>query len=180
MIGSVSWADIFILIILAIVTARGFERGFIKEIAGFVALAAALIVPWYYSGTLDGPIANAVHVELPVAHLIATVASAAIAYAIVLLVAAYLGRIKKVPVLGLGNAIAGSVAGFVKGAIFIWIVLFVALFFPLTPGIRASLHGSRIATFLMSYNGTVDATIEATLPPWTLPLVQPFFKRHRI
>ena len=180
MIGTISWADIFILLIVAIMAARGFERGLIREIAGFVALAAALIVPWYYSGALDEPIAGSLRVELPVAHVIALAGCAAIAYAVVLLVAAYLGRIKKMPVLGLGNAVAGAVAGLVKGVIFVWIVLFVALFFPLSPGIRASLHGSHIATYLMSYNRPIDASIEATIPPWTLPLLQPYFKRHHV
>ena len=180
MIGSISWSDVFIFIIIAFTTARGFGRGFIREIAGIVALAAALIVPWFYNGVLDGPIAGALRVELPIAHVIATVASGAIAYVIVLLFAALLGRVKKIPVLGLGNAFAGGVVGFVKGATLAWIVLYVALFFPLTPPIRASLHGSRIAAYLTSYNRDIDASVEAAIPGWALAYLQPFFKRHHV
>ncbi|MBV8373973.1 MAG: CvpA family protein [Candidatus Eremiobacteraeota bacterium] len=180
MIGSISWADVFILIIVAFTAARGFERGLIKELAGIVALAAALIVPWFYNGALDGPIASVAHVELPIAHVIATVASGAIAYVIVLLFAALLGRVKKVPVLGFGNAIAGAVVGFFKGATLVWILLYVALFFPLTPPIRASLHASHVATYLMSYNSAIDGSLQATIPGWALSLLQPFFKRHHV
>jgi membrane protein required for colicin V production len=180
MIGAVSWTDVFILIIVAFTAARGFERGLIRELAGIVALAAALIVPWYYNGALDGPIADTAHVHLPVAHVIATLGCAAMAYVIVLLFAAFLGRIRKVPVLGLGNSIAGAVAGFFKGAILVWIVLYIALFFPLTPSIRASFHASYIAGYLTSYNPTIDASIEATIPPWALSFLQPYFKRHHV
>jgi membrane protein required for colicin V production len=180
MIGAVSWTDVFILIIAAFTAARGFERGLIRELAGIVALAAALVVPWYYNGALDGPIADAARVGLPVAHVIATIACAVMAYVIVLLFAALLGRIKKVPVLGLGNAIAGAVAGLFKGVALVWIVLFVALFFPLSPPIRASVHNSRIAAFLMSDNRAIDGSIEATIPSWAISFLQPFFKRHHV
>jgi membrane protein required for colicin V production len=180
MIGSVSWADVFILIVVAFTAARGFERGFIRELAGIVALLAAVTVPWFYNGVLDFPIANAFHVPVPVAHFIATAATGAIAYAVVLLFAALLGRVKKVPLLGLGNSIAGCIVGFCKGAILVWLVLFVALFFPLTPAIRTSLRHSYVAAYLTSYDRTIDGTLEANIPPWALPFFQPFFKRHHV
>jgi uncharacterized membrane protein required for colicin V production len=180
MIGSVSWTDVFILIIVAFTTARGFARGLIRELAGIVALLAALTVPWFYNGVLDFPIATMFKIPVSTAHFIATAASGLFAYVVVLLIAALLGRVKKVPFLGLGNSVAGSLVGFLKGAILIWLVLFVALFFPLTPAIRSSLHHSYAAGYLMSYNPNIDDSLQATIPPWALPFFQPFFKRHHV
>lgn len=175
-----SWVDIAALIMVAFTTTRGYGRGLVRELAGIVALAAAIIVPWFYNGALDAPIARGTGVDPAMAHFIGTMALAAIAYVAVLLFATLLGRVRKVPILGFGNAIGGAIVGFVKGAILVWLIIYVALFFPLTPELRANLHESRTASVLDPFNRTVDSRVQATIPPWALPWFAPYFKRHHV
>lgn len=180
MIGGVAWADIAIFAVLAFTTYRGYSRGLISELAGIVALIAALVVPWYYNGILDGPIHSVTGLAAPLAHVVGMVLSSIAAYAVVLVVANFLGRVKKVPVLGLGNAMGGAAIGLAKGAILVWLILFIALFFPLTAPIRASLHHSRLAPFFVAFDANIDHAVVSTIPPLVLPIVSPFFDRHHI
>lgn len=180
MIGGYAWADIAIFVVLAFTTYRGYSRGFISELAGIVALVAALVVPWYYNGVLDDPIHQGTGVATPIAHLVGMAISGIAAYIIVLIVASALGRVKKIPLLGFGNALGGAAVGFVKGAIVVWLVLFIALFFPLTVPIRSSLHQSKIAPYFVSYDATIDRAVESAIPSFVLPFVMPFFQRHHV
>lgn len=180
MIGGVAWADVAIFVVLAFTTYRGYARGFITELAGIVALVAALVVPWYYNGILDGPIHNVTGLAPSLAHIAGMAISAVAAYVIVLIVARFLSRVRSVPILGLGNSLGGAAIGFAKGAIFVWLVLFIALYFPLTSPIRSSLHQSRFAPFFVAYDANIDHAVMSTIPPLILPWVLPFFKRHRL
>lgn len=180
MIGGFAWADIAIFVVLAFTTYRGYARGFIGELAGIVALVAAFVVPWYYNGVLDDPIHRAAGIATPIAHLIGMAISSIAAYVIVVVVASILGRVKKIPVLGFGNALGGAAVGFVKGAMLVWLVLFIALFFPLSKPIRSSLHHSLIAPYFVSYDATIDRAVESAIPPFVLPFVMPLFARHHV
>jgi hypothetical protein len=102
------------------------------------------------------------------------------AYVGVLIVARLLGRIAKLPLLGLGNALGGAAIGFAKGAILLWLVLFIALFFPLSPDIRDSLHQSRLAPYLAIYDAPIDDAILSTIPWFARPFVMPYFRRHHL
>jgi membrane protein required for colicin V production len=179
MIGGFAWADVAIFVVLAFTTYRGYSRGFISELAGIVALVAALVVPWYYNGVLDDPIHGA-GIAMPIAHLIGMAISSIAAYTVVLIVARLLGRVKKIPILGFGNALGGAAVGLLKGAILVWLVLFIALFFPLTVPIRSSLHHSKIAPYFVSYDATIDRAVESAIPSFVLPYVMPFFQRHHV
>ena len=94
MIGGVSWADVAIFAVLAFAISRGFARGLIRELAGIVALAAALIVPWYYNGSLDATIAHYGRLDLPVSHVIGMGIASVCAYVVVLASASLLSRVK--------------------------------------------------------------------------------------
>lgn len=180
MIGGYAWADIVIFVVLAFTTYRGYSRGFISELAGIVALVAALAVPWYYNGVLDEPIHGATGIATPIAHLVGMAISGIAAYIIVLVVANVLGRVKKIPLLGFGNALGGAAVGFLKGAILVWLVLFIALFFPLTVPIRSSLHQAKIAPYFVTYDATIDRAVESAIPSFVLPFVMPLFRRHHV
>lgn len=180
MIGGFAWADIAISTVLAFTTYRGYARGFISELAGIVALVAALVVPWYYNGVLDDPIHNVTGLAVPVAHVAGVAISGIAAYIAVLLVANFLGRVSKIPILGFGNALGGAAVGFLKGAILVWLVLFIALFFPLTGPIRSSLHHSEIAPYFVANDARIDRAVEAAIPPFVLPYVMPFFQKHHV
>jgi uncharacterized membrane protein required for colicin V production len=180
MIGGIAWPDLVIAAVIALTTFKGFTRGFISELGGALAMLAGLIAPRYYNGSADGLIDHFVKLGLPIAHGIGVLLSGVLAYAIVLAIAALLNRVAKLPILGLGNAIAGAVVGFLKGAVLLWLILFLALFFPLTPPLRDALHGSYLARELTAPNGTIDSAIEFGIPPFVRPWVDPFFARHHV
>jgi len=180
MIEGVSWVDVAIFAVIALATYRGFRRGFIGELAGLVAIAAGLIAPWYYNGVLDRPIAQLTTLSVPIAHVVGMLLSGFAAYAIVLAIALLLRRIAQLPILGIGNALAGAALGFIKGAVLVWLVLFVALFFPLSPPIRASLHRSYLAPYFVAYDAPIDGAIRSAIPGLVLPWLQPLFDRHHL
>lgn len=180
MIGSVAWPDIVIVIIAAIATLKGYARGFVSELGGAVAVAGALITPWFYNGSFDSQIEQTLRLGPGSAHVVGMFAIGLITYVGILIVARVLGRIAKLPLLGLGNAIGGAAIGFAKGAILLWLVLFVALFFPLSPDIRDGLHQSRLAPYFVTYDAQVDDAMLSTIPWFARPFVLPYFKRHHL
>jgi membrane protein required for colicin V production len=180
MIGGVAWVDVAIFAVLALTAYKGYTKGLIGELAGVVAMIAGIVAPWYYNGILDEPIAQATKLALPIAHVAAMAMTGIAAYVITLVVASILKGFAKLPVLGLGNAIAGAAIGLIKGSVAIWIVLFVALFFPLTKPIRASLHQSQLAPYFVEYDGAIDEALLATVPVFVRPWLVPLFKNHHV
>lgn len=173
-----AWPDILIALIVALTTFKGFGRGFVKELAGAVALFLALLTPWFYNGSLDKTIDGITHVGPGSAHVIGMVLTGVATYAILIALSFVLDKIARLPILGIGNAILGAVVGFAKGAIFCWVILYVALFFALTPDIRAALHQSRAVAILTQYDDAIDADLKKTIPWFARPFVNPFFWRH--
>jgi uncharacterized membrane protein required for colicin V production len=180
MIAGFAWPDVVIVAIAGLAAFKGFSRGFVRELGGFVALAAGAIAPWYYNGSLDAQIDAVVKLGQWPSHIVGMILTGLFAYGVVIVAASVLGRIAKLPILGIGNAIAGALVGCIKAAALLWLILFVALFFPLTPAIRASLHQSRILAYAAPFDATVDAAIVNTLPPFARPLLSPLFGRHAV
>lgn len=178
MIGGFAWPDAVIVLVLAVATLKGFSRGFVAELGGFAALAAALIAPWYYNGAADGRIQAYTKLDAGQAHVAGMILTAAFAYLVVLVAMSFLQRIARLPVLGTGNALAGAVAGCAKGAVLTWIVLFVALLFPLTPALRNSLKDSRLVPYFTTFDDPAARAIESVVPSFLRPLVDPIFARH--
>jgi len=166
--------------ILAIATIKGYGRGFVSELGGAVAVAAALITPWFYKGGFDPQIERMFNLGPGSAHVVGMFAVGLLTYVGILIVARVLGRIAKLPLLGLGNALGGAAIGFAKGAILLWLVLFVALFFPLSRDIRDGLHQSRLAPYLVTYDAQIDAAILSTIPWFARPFLLPYFRRHHL
>jgi uncharacterized membrane protein required for colicin V production len=180
MMPGLNWADAAIFIVLAIATFKGFRRGFVRELGGLVAIAAGLIAPWYYNGSADAQIEAATKFSAGAAHVTGMVLTGIFAYVVVIVLAAILNRIAKLPILGTINALAGAAAGLVKGAIFCWVVLFIALFFPLTPPIRTALHQSVFAGFVDGVNAFVDLAIVNVIPSFAKAYVLPIFAGHHV
>jgi len=178
--GGFVWPDIFILIVLAIATYKGYRRGFVSELGGAVAVTAALVTPWFYNGSLDGQIAAITKLGPGSAHVVGMFATGLFTYVVLLIIARLLGAVAKLPVLGFGNALGGAAIGFAKGAILLWLVLFIALYFPLSPDIRADLHQSRLAPYLVSYDRPLDDAILSTIPWFARPFAMPYFRRHHL
>lgn len=175
-----TWPDILIGAIVLIAALKGFKRGFIIELAGAIALLASLVTPWYYNSAFDDRLSRAMHVGAGSAHVIAMVLVGIATYAGVMIVARVLGAIAKLPILGLGNALAGGAVGLLKGLIGMWIVLYIALFFPLSHDIRADLHRSVLVGVVTMPNTYVDRALSETLPPFAHPLTDPIFARHQV
>lgn len=175
-----SWPDILIAAVLLIAALKGFKRGFIMELSGAIAIVLSLIVPWFYNGVFDEPLANLTHAGAGAAHVIALFCVGLGTYLAVMLVAHVLNTVAKLPVIGTGNALAGAAIGLLKGAVLIWLVLFVALFFPLTPDLRRDFHRSPLVRTFASADVALDDRISSTLPPFVRPLFQPVLDRHRV
>jgi membrane protein required for colicin V production len=176
----IAWPDIVIGAILLIALLKGFKRGFIMELAGAIAVILAFVTPWFYGGVFDYPLQQWLHLGPGSAHVVGMFAVGILTYIGVLLLARALSTIAKLPVLGLGNALAGGAIGLLKGAVAMWVILYVALFFPLSRDIRGDLHRSILVHVLTQNDGRVDDAIIGTLPSFARPLVQPLFARHQV
>ncbi len=174
------WPDILIGAILLIATLKGYKRGFVMELSGAIALVCSLITPWFYNGAFDGTLANALHLGAGSAHVVAMFLVGIATYVAILILARMLNAVAKLPVLGLGNALAGGAIGLLKGLIGVWAILYIALFFPLSRDIRADLHRSTLAAYITQPNRAVDEKIIASLPWFARPFVHPIFARHRV
>lgn len=174
------WPDILIGAILLIALLKGYKRGFVMELSGAIALALSLITPWFYGGTFDKNLERWTHLGPGSAHVVAMFLVGIATYLGVMLLARALNAVMKLPVLGLGNALAGGAIGLLKGAVGLWLVLYVALFFPLSRDLRADLHRSALVQALTQPNQRIDDAISGTLPWFAKPLTQPLFARHRV
>lgn len=168
-----TWPDFVIALLLIVGTVKGFVRGFVAELGGVVAVIAGVVAPWYYNGAADAQIEAIVRVPPPTAHVIGQVGTGIAAYVVVLVVAAILGRIAKLPLLGIGNALGGALVGFAKAAVLVWMALFAAnLLLPASP-LKADLGRSKLATAFSGADAPVEALFGKFLPaqvrPWVVP-----------
>ncbi|MBV8490426.1 MAG: CvpA family protein [Candidatus Eremiobacteraeota bacterium] len=180
MTSGAPWADVLIGGALALTTFVGFKRGFIREIGALIAVVALIVAPHYYNGAADGLIDSYTKLGLVGSHVVGMLLTGIIAYVVIIVATMALSKVAKLPIIGLGNAIAGAVVGFIKAALAIWLVLYVALFFPLTPQVRATLHDSKLAPFFVTFDPAIDAVVEAAIPGFIRPLTDPYFERHHL
>ena len=178
--SGVIWPDVVIALVLVIGAYKGFRRGFVSELAGAVAVAAALIAPWYYNGAFDGWLQSALHVGAGSAHVVGMFATGFLTYAIVIAASWVLNRFARLPFVSIGNALAGCAVGAAKAAVFVWLMLFVALYFPLSTDIRDDLHRSAFARYFMGPDPAIDRAILGTVPWFARPLLTPFVRRHHL
>lgn len=177
---SLAWPDLVIGAIVLIAALKGYKRGLISELAGAIALFAALITPFWYNGFADSALQAYLRLGPGSAHVIGMFAIGLATYVAVTVCAWFLNRFAKLPFVGLGNALAGAVVGLLKSAVFVWFILYVALFFPLSRDIRADLHNSRLVALLTQPDGRVDGAINSALPWFARPFLHPLFARHRV
>ncbi len=177
---SLTWPDLVIGALLLLGALRGYSRGFVMELTGALALAAAVVAAFLYPGIWDKPLGAATHLGPGSAHVLSMIGFAAIAYAIVNVVGGMLARVAKLPVIGLFNALLGAAVGFAWAALFVWVVLFVALYFPLSKDLRSDLHKSYMVAVFERPNGPLDTRIKKSLPWFAKPFSNGIFRRHRV
>lgn len=175
-----TWPDLVIGAIALLFALKGWKRGFVKEIGGFIALSAAIWAAINYPGTFDGAVRAFTHLGEGSAHVIGMVSFAVIVYIALMVISSVLGSIARLPVIGLGNALAGAAIGIVKAVLGTWAVLYVALFFPIPQDVRTDLHNSQLVALVTSENPYVDTIVKNTMPWFVRPFVAPLFTHHRV
>lgn len=176
----ITWPDLVIAAIALLFALKGWKRGFVAEIGGFIALAAAVWAALRYPGTFDQAIRSTTGLGEGSAHVIGMIAFALIVYIALMVISAVLSKIARLPVIGIGNGFGGALIGVVKALLGTWAVLYIALFFPLTPDLRGDLHQSQLVAVVTQENPQIDRFVRATMPWFVRPLVQPLFARHRV
>jgi uncharacterized membrane protein required for colicin V production len=175
-----TWPDLVIGFIALLFALKGWKRGFVAEIGGFIALAAAIWAAIHYPGTFDAFFRDTVHLGEGSAHVVGMIVFALVVYVALMVISSVLSRIAKLPVIGLGNGLGGALIGIAKALVGVWVVLYVLLFFPLTRDIRTDLHKSAAVAFVTSENPQIDGMLQGTMPWFVRPLVAPLFARHRV
>lgn len=174
------WPDLVIGGIALFFAWKGFNNGFVAELAGPVAVLIAIVAAFYYPGSLDNDVVNVTHLGPGSAHAVGTLLFAVIVYAIAIMVAWLLGRIARLPVLGILNRCAGAAIGAAKALFGAWAVLYVTLLFPLTPDLRDDLHASPLVHLVVAPDASVDDTVREFLPSFLEPFAEPFLARHHV
>ena len=175
-----TWPDLVIVVIALILALKGWKRGFVSEIGGFIALAAAVWAAIFYPGTLDGVMTQYFHLGGGSAHVVGMIALAILVYVALMVLSSILSRVAKLPLIGIGNALGGAAVGVAKALLATWAVVYVVLFFPLSPDFRRDLHDSQLVEIVAQQNPTVDAFVRDTLPWFVRPLAKPLFDRHHV
>ena len=175
-----TWPDLVIGFIALLFALKGWKRGFVAEIGGFIALAAAIWAAIHYPGTFDTFFRDYAHLGEGSGHVVGMVVFALAVYVALVVISSVLSRIAKLPVIGLGNGLGGAVVGVAKSLVGVWIVLYVLLFFPLTRDIRTDFHNSTLVAFVTQENPQIDAFLRGTMPWFVRPLVAPLFARHHV
>lgn len=175
-----TWPDVVILFIALLFALKGWKRGFVAEIGGFIALAASIWAALHYPGTLDPLMSDFFHLGDGSAHVAGMVTFAIIVYVALLVISGVLSRIAKLPVIGLGNGAGGAAVGVIKALVGVWAVLYVVLFFPLNRDLRGDLHRSSLVALVTQQNPQIDGFVKGTMPWFVRPLVTPLFDRHRV
>jgi uncharacterized membrane protein required for colicin V production len=176
----ITWPDLVIGGIALLFALKGWKRGFVSEIGGFIALAAAVFAALQYPGTFDPLVQQYVHLGDGSAHVLGMIAFAAIVYVALLVISGVLSRFARLPIIGLGNAIGGAGVGVAKALVGVWIVLYVLLFFPLPNDLRGDLRHSSLVGVVTSPNQQVDHVVRATMPWFVRSLADPLFARHGV
>lgn len=142
----------------------GSKKGFVRELMGFVALCAAIIIT---TGKLDFiavEIANAIDVSPLTVSILAFVIVLALTFALFKLLAKLLAKLIDVQKLGKRDQYGGAVIGALRGWLVAGTVLFVSVLLPLPRSYYGLVDQSMLATSAMrSLQLLYDAT--GTLHP---------------
>lgn len=175
---TLAWPDLIIGGITIFFALKGYKKGFVSELAGAVALFIAIVAAFRYNGSLDETVTRFTGLTSGSAHAVGLLAFAIVVYAIVMLIAWLLGRIAKLPMLGLMNGLAGALIGGCKALFGAGIVLYVILFFPLPNDVRGDLHRSTLVALVTQPDAGIDDAVRGLMPWFVRPFVGPFFARH--
>ena len=143
-----AWPDYVIAAILIVGAFSGFRRGFVGELTGAIALVVAIVAAFRYGGEWDGFVGAFTHLGPGSTHVLGLCLFGAFAYAVTVAFGVLLGRVAKLPLIGIANALLGACVGIVKAAVLVWAgavhrALLPALARPAAP----DLHRSTLVAF---------------------------------
>ena len=174
------WPDVVIAAILLIGALKGFKRGLISEIGGFIAIVLAFWSALHYNGAFDAAAQSVTKATPGSAHVIGMIAFGIAIYLILVALSIALGTFAKLPILGVANNVLGVPVGILKAAVLVWAIIYVALFFPLSSDVRHDLAQSTLVHVATTPNATIDDAVVSTMPWFARPFVQGFLKSHRV
>jgi uncharacterized membrane protein required for colicin V production len=177
---TLAWPDLIIGGITIFFAVRGFQKGFVSELAGAVAVFVAIVAAFRYTGSLDGAVTAVTGLTHGSAHAVGLLIFAIVAYVIVMLIAWLLGRVAKLPFVGIINGAAGALLGACKALFGAFLVLYVVLFFPIPGDLRSDLHRSALVSLVTQPDASVDEAVRGLMPWFVRPVVSPFFNRHHV
>jgi uncharacterized membrane protein required for colicin V production len=175
-----AWPDLIIGGITIWFAVKGFQKGFVSELAGAVAVFVAIVAAFRYAGSLDGLVTAATGLTSGSAHAVGLLLFAILAYAVVMLIAWLLGRVAALPVLGIANGAAGALIGACKALFGAFAVLYAVLFFPIPNDLRHDLAHSALVALVTQPDAAVDNAVRGLLPWFIQPVAAPFFSRHHV
>jgi membrane protein required for colicin V production len=176
----VSWPDLVIVVVVALFAIKGWRRGFVDEIGGFIALAAAVWAAVFYPGTLDGVMHGYFGLNEGSSHIVGMITFALLVYIALMVLSMILSRVAKLPVIGIGNGLGGALVGAAKALLGAWAVLYVLLFFPLAKDFRTDLRRSPLVATITGPNVQVDTFLRGTMPWFARAYAEPIFSRHHL
>ncbi len=175
-----AWPDLIIGGITIFFAVKGFSKGFVSELAGGVAVFVAIVAAFRYNGAFDGIVTTITGLTQGSAHAVGLLLFAIVAYAIVLLIAWLLGRVAKLPPIGLINGVLGAFLGACKALFGAFLILYAVLFFPLPGDLRHDLKRSTLVSLVTQPDAAVDEAVRSLMPWFVRPLAAPFFSRHHV
>ncbi len=174
------WPDLVIGGIALLGAYKGFRTGFINELSGMIALAAAIWAGFLYPGMWDAGIRHAWHLGPGSSHVLGLLGFAALIYALATAAGFLLGFIAHLPLIRSGNSLLGGAVGLTKALVFLWAILYVTLFFPLPHDLRHDLHASSLVSLIAAPNPGLDNKFRDAIPPFAKILTAPMFMRHTL
>jgi uncharacterized membrane protein required for colicin V production len=177
---TLAWPDLIIGGITLFFAIRGFQKGFVSELAGAVAVFVAIVAAFRYTGAFDGIVTSVTGLTSGSAHAVGLLLFAIIAYAVVMLIAYLLGRVARLPALGIVNGALGALIGASKALFGAFLVLYAVLFFPIAGDLRGDLRRSALVSLVTQPDASVDGAVRGLMPWFVQPLVVPFFSRHHV
>jgi uncharacterized membrane protein required for colicin V production len=177
---TLAWPDLIIGGITLFFAVRGFQKGFVSELAGAVAVFVAIVAAFRYTGSFDQTVTSFTGLTAGSAHAVGLLIFAIIAYAVVMLIAYLLGRVAKLPMLGIVNGILGALIGASKALFGAFVVLYAVLFFPIPNDLRHDLQRSTLVALVTQPDRSVDDAVAGLMPWFVRPMAEPFFARHHV
>ena len=137
--------DILLWAVLLGFAAKGFMKGFVREVCSLLGLVAGGWAAFTYYQTAGAVLGNLIHLPPRVASAVAFLCILLAIGLLFFLVGHLLTVILKIALLGGINRVGGVVFGLLQGALLLSIVLYLASFPPVPQGVRSRIAASGTA-----------------------------------